>query len=179
MLPLGTPLPEFSLLDAATNNIVSTSAIGTCNGFLIMFICNHCPFVVHIRQELIKVAHEALDMKMCVIAINSNSIDSQPQDGPEHMKSLAQLEGWHFPFTHDSTQDVAKAFMAACTPDIYLFDRERKLAYRGQFDESRPSNGKPVTGADLRAALSAVARGLPVPAEQKPSIGCNIKWKIA
>jgi hypothetical protein len=177
MLALGTLLPEFSLIDAVTGNITSTRAIGPRNGFLIMFICNHCPFVVHIRLELIKVAHEALELNMCVIAINSNNIDSHPQDGPEHMKALAQSEGWRFPFVHDSTQEVAKSFMAACTPDIYLFDKERKLAYRGQFDDSRPSNGKPVTGSDLRAALAAVAGGLPVPAEQKPSIGCNIKWK--
>ena len=179
MLALGTPLPEFSLVDAVTNSVVNTRAIGKCDGFLIMFICNHCPFVVHIRQELVKVAHEALDMNMRVVAINSNSIDSHPQDGPQHMKALAQSEGWRFPFVYDSTQEVAKAYMAACTPDIYLFDRERKLAYRGQFDDSRPSNGKPVTGSDLRAALTAMAGGLPVPAEQKPSIGCNIKWKSA
>jgi peroxiredoxin len=177
MLPLGTSLPEFSLVDAVTGQAVNTRGLQMQHGVLVMFICNHCPFVIHIRHELVRVAHEALDMGYAVIAVNSNSIDSHPQDGPEHMKELASSESWRFPFVFDSSQNVAKAFSAACTPDLYLFDRLRKLVYRGQFDDSRPSNGKPVTGADLRAALSAIAAGLPVPAEQRASIGCNIKWK--
>ena len=177
MLALGTKLPDFSLVDAVSGQLVSSSKIDAKNGVLVLFICNHCPFVIHIRKELVKVASVALDAGIAVVAINSNSIESHPQDGPTHMKQLATSEGWRFPFLFDDTQAVAKSFMAACTPDIYLFDANRALAYRGQFDDSRPSNGKPVTGADLRAAIAAVVAGQPVPAEQKPSIGCNIKWK--
>ena len=144
---------------------------------LVLFICNHCPFVIHIRKELVKAAEEALNAGVSVIAINSNSIDSHPQDGPVHMKELASSESWRFPFAFDETQVVAKAFTAACTPDIFLFDANRELAYRGQFDDSRPSNGKPVTGADLRVALAAIVAKKPVSENQRPSIGCNIKWK--
>jgi peroxiredoxin len=179
MLPLGTGLPEFSLLDAVSGRAVAQRDLAGPRGVLVLFICNHCPFVVHIRRELVKVAHEALDLGMSVVAINSNSAESHPQDGPVHMKQLAQSEQWRFPFVFDETQDVAKAFTAACTPDIFLFDAQRTLVYRGQFDDSRPSNGLPVTGADLRAAIAAVASGKPITIEQKPSIGCNIKWKVA
>jgi len=175
MLALGTKLPEFSLVDAVTGNLVSASDIE--NGILVMFICNHCPFVIHIRSELVKVANEALNAGVTVVAINSNSIESHPQDGPKHMKELALAEGWRFPFLFDDTQRVAKSFTAACTPDIFLFDAHQELAYRGQFDDSRPSNGKPVTGADLRAAVAAVVAKKPVSQAQEPSIGCNIKWK--
>ena len=177
MLALGTKLPAFSLVDAVTGRTVSTEGLAAQNGVLVLFICNHCPFVIHIRKELVKVATEALDAGLAVVAINSNSIESHPQDGPTHMKELALEEGWLFPFVFDETQNAAKAFMAACTPDIYLFDAKLELAYRGQFDDSRPSNGKPVTGADLRAALAAVVAKKPVAGEQRPSIGCNIKWK--
>ncbi len=176
MMPLGTPMPEFALTDTVTGRLVNTRELESRTGFLVLFICNHCPFVIHIRQELVKVAHEALDLNVHVVAINSNSVQSHPQDGPEHMKALAQSERWRFPFLFDQTQAVAKDFGAACTPDIFLFDRDRHLAYRGQFDASRPSNGKPVTGSDLRTAIKALAAGLPVPTDQKPSIGCNIKW---
>lgn len=176
MLSLGTKLPEFSLNDAVTGKSVTASDLLGPKGSLVLFICNHCPFVIHIRQELVKVAHEALNTGIAVAAVNSNSINSHPQDGPTHMKELALAEGWRFPFLFDKTQDVAKTFTAACTPDIFLFDSQRALAYRGQFDDSRPSNGKPVTGADLRAAMAAVAAGKPAPTNQKPSIGCNIKW---
>ena len=177
MLALGTQLPAFSLVDAVTGRVISSDTLEAENGVLVMFICNHCPFVIHIRKELVKVATDALDAGIAVVAVNSNSIESHPQDGPTHMKQLATSEGWRFPFVFDETQAVAKSFMAACTPDIYLFDANRTLAYRGQFDDSRPSNGKPVTGADLRAAIAAVVAKKPVPGEQKPSIGCNIKWK--
>jgi len=177
MLALGTKLPAFSLVDSVTGQRVSDTTLDAANGVLVLFICNHCPFVIHIRSELVKVATEALDHGIAVVAINSNSIDSHPQDGPTHMKELALSEGWRFPFVFDETQGVASAFMAACTPDIYLFDAKRELVYRGQFDDSRPSNGKPVTGADLRAAIAAVLAKRPVPSEQTPSIGCNIKWK--
>ena len=142
-----------------------------------MFLSNHCPFVVHVRAALVAAAHEALDAGLAVFAINSNSVASHPQDGPEPMAQLARGEGWRFPFLFDDSQDVARAFAAACTPDLYVFDGAVRLAYRGQFDDSRPSNGKPVTGRDLRAAVEAVAAGRAVAAEQRPSIGCSIKWK--
>jgi peroxiredoxin len=178
MLPLGTPLPGFRLVDVRTGREVDASeeARGK-KGLLVAFICNHCPFVVHIRQELVRVAHEALDRGVAVLAVNSNDEVSHPEDGPEAMRGLAQKEGWRFPFLFDRTQEVAKTFRAACTPDLYLFDGQLRLAYRGQFDDSRPSNGKPVTGASLRAALEAVASGRAPGAEQKASVGCNIKWK--
>lgn len=177
MLALGTKLPEFNLVDAVTGQSVSARSLSGPRGVLVLFICNHCPFVIHIRPELVKVAKDALAAGVSVIAINSNSIDSHPQDGPTHMKELAESEGWQFPFAFDDTQEVAKAFTAACTPDIFLFDAKRELVYRGQFDDSRPSNGKPVTGANLRAAVAAVVAGRPVSEIQRPSIGCNIKWK--
>jgi thiol-disulfide isomerase/thioredoxin len=176
MMPLGTSMPEFALTDVVSGGLVNTKLLETRNGILVMFICNHCPFVIHIRQRLLTVAHEALDLGVNVVAINSNSAVTHPQDGPDKMRVLAESGGWRFPFVFDDTQDIAKVFRAACTPDIYLFDRNRKLAYRGQFDDSRPSNDKPVTGADLRAAIEAVAKGLPVSMDQKPSIGCSIKW---
>jgi peroxiredoxin len=178
MLTLGTKLPEFALLDAVTGQSVSSGDLKGPRGVLVLFICNHCPFVIHIRQALVKAADEALNAGVSVIAINSNSADSHPQDGPKHMKELALSEGWRFPFAFDETQEVARAFTAACTPDIFLFNANRELAYRGQFDDSRPSNGKPVTGADLRAAISAVVAQKPVSENQQPSIGCNIKWKM-
>ncbi len=144
---------------------------------LIMFLCNHCPFVVHIRRELVRVAHGALDRGLAVFAINSNDADSYPQDGPAAMAQLAGEEGWRFPFLFDQTQDVARAMQARCTPDLFLFDAADKLAYRGQFDDSRPGNGKPVTGRDLQSAIDAVASGQPPAKEQKPSVGCSIKWR--
>ncbi len=178
MLALGTPMPPVHLVDTVTfaNVDVGKLAEGK-RGTLVMFICNHCPYVVHIRRELVKAAHEALGRGMAVVAINSNSVASHPQDGPSHMASLARSEGWRFPFLFDETQDIARAFRAACTPDLYVFDAAGKLAYRGQFDDSRPSNRKPVTGRDLRAALEAVAAGKAPSPEQRASIGCNIKWK--
>jgi peroxiredoxin len=176
MLPLGTKLPAFTLPNAVDGQPVASSALGGAKGTLVMFICNHCPYVIHIRSELIKAAHEAVDQGFAVVAINSNSTRTHPQDGPEHMKTLATTERWRFPFLFDETQDVARAFHAACTPDLFLFDGKGALAYRGQFDDSRPSNGKPVTGADLRAAIATVAKGETPSPEQRASIGCNIKW---
>ncbi len=177
MLALGTKLPAFSLVDTVSGKTVSNANLHGKLGALVVFICNHCPYVVHIRHEFAKVAHEAQDSGLAVVAISSNSVQSHPQDGPSHMKELAKSEGWRFPYLFDESQDVARAFDAACTPDIFLFDSRGELVYRGQFDDSRPSNGKPVTGADLRAAIAAVVAGKPVSPEQKPSIGCNIKWK--
>jgi len=176
-LALETPLPHTRLRDAVDGEWVDISQLSAGKrGTLVMFLCNHCPFVVHIRQELVRTAHEALDRGIAVAAINSNDLDSYPQDGPEAMKRLAKEEKWRFPFLFDQTQDVARAFHAACTPDLYVFDASQRLAYHGQFDDSRPSNGKPVTGRDLRSALDAVASGRKPAQKQEPSIGCNIKW---
>jgi hypothetical protein len=178
MLPLGTSLPPLRLIDAVTDRTVDAAqeARGK-KGLLVAFICNHCPFVKHIRCELLRVAHDALDRGFAVLAVNSNDEKAFPEDGPAGMKQLGQGERWRFPFLFDETQAVAKAFHAACTPDLFLFDAELRLVYRGQFDDSRPSNGKPVTGASLSAAIEAVAAGQTPAADQKPSVGCNIKWK--
>jgi thiol-disulfide isomerase/thioredoxin len=176
MLPLGTPLPSFRLPDVVKGTPVTDADLKGHSGALVMFICNHCPYVMHIRERLVQVAHQAIHEGFAVVAINSNSIKTHPGDGPAHMKELAVAEKWRFPFLYDESQDVAKAFQAACTPDLFLFDAARKLAYRGQFDDSRPKNGKPVTGKDLLDAITAVAAGKPAPADQKASIGCNIKW---
>ncbi len=178
MLPLGTPAPTLRLTDAVTGRVVDAAeAARSKKGLLVAFICNHCPFVKHIRKELVRVAHAALDEGLAVLAVNSNDEKVFPEDGPAAMRQLAREEGWRFPFLFDETQEVAKAFRAACTPDLFLFDRGLRLAYRGQFDDSRPSNGKPVTGASLSAAIEAVAAGRSPAAEQKPSVGCNIKWR--
>jgi thiol-disulfide isomerase/thioredoxin len=175
MLPLGSALPAFELTDAITGKSFSSRQIGP-RGALVMFICNHCPFVIHVRPQLIKVANAAVERGLTVYAINSNSAETHPQDGPQHMKELATSEKWRFPFLFDATQSVAKAFQAACTPDFYLFDGGGKLVYRGQFDDSRPSLATPVTGADLQAAIDALLDGKPAPEKQKASLGCNIKW---
>jgi hypothetical protein len=178
MLPLGTALPPVVLANAVDGKKVDVATLAAgSRGVLVAFICNHCPYVVHLRKELVRAAHDALDRGLAVVAINSNDAESYPQDGPGPMARLAKDEKWRFPFLFDASQDVARAFGAECTPDLYLFDAEGKLAYRGQFDDSRPSNGKPVTGSDLRAAIDAVVAGRKPAAAQKPSIGCNIKWR--
>lgn len=178
MLPLGTPLPALRLADAVTGRTVDAAeAARGKKGLLVAFICNHCPFVRHVRKELVRVAHAALDGGFAVLAVNSNDERAFPEDGPAAMRKLAREEGWRFPFLFDETQEGAKAFRAACTPDLFLFDAGLRLAYRGQFDDSRPSNDEPVTGASLSAAIEAVAAGRSPAAEQKPSVGCNIKWK--
>jgi thiol-disulfide isomerase/thioredoxin len=142
-----------------------------------MFICAHCPFVKHVQQELAKLGRDYVMRGVGIVAISANSAQTHPQDAPEQLKAMAQSLGFNFPYCYDETQAVAKAYTAACTPDFFLFDADKKLVYRGQLDDSRPSNGLPVTGADLRAALDAVLAHQPVSAQQKPSIGCNIKWK--
>jgi hypothetical protein len=178
MMDLGTPLPAARLVDAVTGAEVDVAALSAGKkGLVVLFVCNHCPYVVHIRKELVRAAHEAIDQGLAVVAINSNDTGSHPQDGPEAMARLAKAEEWRFPFLFDATQEVARAFHAACTPDLYVFDANQRLAYRGQFDDSRPSNGKPVTGRDLRAAVHAVAGGTAPSTEQRPSVGCNIKWR--
>jgi thiol-disulfide isomerase/thioredoxin len=178
MLPLGTPLPRFRLTDAVSGRPVEGAELARGKkGLLVAFICNHCPYVKHIRGELVRVAHQALDQGFAVAAVNSNDEAAYPQDGPATMKQLASEEGWRFPFLFDETQEVARAFRAACTPDLFLFDGSLRLAYRGQFDDSRPSLPRPVDGASLRAAVAAVAAGKAPSPEQRPSVGCNIKWK--
>jgi thioredoxin-related protein len=178
MLALGTPLPVIQLKNAVDGSLVDVGAVSAGKkGALVMFICNHCPFVVHVRKELVKTAHDAIDRGLAAFAINANDAEAYPQDGPEAMAKLAREEGWRFPFLFDATQEVARAMRAQCTPDLYLYDGLGTLAYRGQLDDSRPSNGKPVTGKDLRAAVDAVASGRAPEAEQKPSVGCSIKWR--
>jgi peroxiredoxin len=175
MLPLGTKAPEFSLTDTVTGQTVSLADIGE-TAVLVMFICNHCPFVIHVRDEITRMVSDYRDRGVAFVGINSNSIETHPQDGPDKMKALAEELGWEFPFLFDATQEVAKAYHAACTPDFFLFDANHLLAYRGQLDDSRPPNDVPVTGKDLRSAIDAVLAGESVPSDQKPSIGCNIKW---
>ena len=176
MRPLGTMLPAFRLRDL-DDRIVSSADVSGGAALLVAFICPHCPFVKHIRQELSRVASDYAARALSVVAINSNDIAAFPQDGLEGMRDEARAAGYTFPYLLDEQQDVAKAFHAACTPDLFLFDGGGMLVYRGQFDDSRPGNGVPVTGADLRAAVDAVLGGTPVRAAQKASVGCNIKWK--
>lgn len=176
MLPLGTPAPEFSLPDTSGKR-VSLEDFRTCKALLVMFISNHCPFVKHVRAELARLGKEYQAKGTGVVAIMSNDVVNYPDDSPEKMKAEAAAAGFTFPYLYDETQAVAKAYRAACTPDFFLFDAAHKLAYRGQLDASRPGNGIPVTGADLRAALDAVLEGRAAPEKQRPSIGCNIKWK--
>lgn len=176
MLPLGTQVPDFQLPDAA-GKLRGPADVAQAAGLLVAFVCNHCPYVVHIAPTLGERARQWMAQGLAVIAINANDIAAYPQDGPDHMTSFAAQHGWAFPYLLDETQQVASSFQAACTPDLFLFDAERKLAYRGQFDASRPGNNQPVTGDDLDRAVQAVLAGQPVPGEQSPSIGCNIKWK--
>ena len=177
MLDLGTALPTFSLRDAVSGRTVTPAEVAGDRGTLVMFLCNHCPFVKHVLPEIGRVGAEALSGGIGVVAINSNDVVAYPDDAPDRMRELALAEGWRFPYVHDETQDVAKAFRAACTPDFFLFDPDGRLVYRGQLDGSRPGSDVPVTGADLRRALTAVRAGQSVPEPQLPSLGCNIKWK--
>ncbi len=176
-LPLGTPAPNFSLPDVVTGQVVSLDDFKDARALLVMFLCNHCPYVIHIRERLGTIAGMYQKKGVAVVAINSNDVEAYPDDRPEEMRRIAREKRWTFPFLFDETQEVAKAFRAACTPDFYLFDKDRKLVYHGQLDRSRPSNRHPVTGEDLRAAMERLLHGLPIPGEQAPSTGCNIKWK--
>lgn len=179
MLPLGTQAPGFSLENVITGNMINlhhsnTDSIAT----VIFFICNHCPYVKHINQALTQLALDYIPKQIQFIAINANDIEQYPDDSPENMKITAAKEGYPFPYLFDSTQEVAKAYEAACTPDFYVFDKTLSLVYRGQFDDSRPGNTIKPSGASIRHALNCLIEGSPVPSEnQKPSIGCNIKWK--
>ena len=176
MLPLGTTAPDFQLPDTH-GKPVSTSDFKNAPALLVIFMCNHCPYVIHIRQGLAQLGRDYQPKGVAMIGINSNDAVNYPADSPARMKDQARTAGYTFPYLFDESQSVAKAYRAACTPDIYLFDVRHKLVYRGQFDDSRPGNGVPVTGRDLRAALDAVLAGKPVSATQTPSMGCNIKWK--
>ena len=175
MLALDTPLPEFSLEDVMTGKTV-TSGDFAGEPVVVMFICAHCPFVKHLEQGITDFAEEYATKDVNIVAIMSNDVANYPDDAPEKLKAQAQQFGWNFPYLHDADQSVAKAFTAACTPDFFVFDGFGKLAYRGQFDNSRPGDGSPVTGDDLRRALTSVLAGAPVSEDQNPSIGCNIKW---
>jgi peroxiredoxin len=175
MLPLGTAAPAFRLPDL-NGHMTTLGDFAGQRGLVVAFICNHCPFVKHIRAEFARFAREYQPRGIAVVAINSNDIQAYPQDGPKGMAEEARSAGYTFPYLFDETQQVARAYQAACTPDLYLFDGDRKLVYRGQFDDSRPGRGTP-SGADLRAASDALLGGKPVSAQQKASIGCNIKWK--
>ena len=177
MLPLGTPMPEFSLVNAVDGRTLSSSELGGQAGTVVMFICNHCPFVKHVKEELGYLSNDYASHGVTFVAINSNDVKQYPDDAPPRMKQLAEAQGWDFPYLLDETQEVAKAFKAACTPDFFVFDGEQELVYRGQLDDSRPSNDIPVTGTDLRTALDALLAGQPISEEQKPSLGCNVKWK--
>lgn len=176
MAPLGMRAPQFRLADF-NGTQVSLDDFSRAPALLVMFICNHCPFVKHVRRELAALAREYQTLGVAVVAIASNDVAQYPQDGPEGMAEEARGAGYTFPYLYDESQDVAKAYRAACTPDFYVFDRERRLVYRGQMDGSRPSNDIPITGSDLRAALDAVLASEPLRIEQRASIGCNIKWK--
>jgi peroxiredoxin len=176
MLPLGTKAPEFRLPDPS-GKLVALTDFKRAPALLVIFMCNHCPYVKHIREGLAKLARDYQPRGVAVVGISSNDVAGYPDDSPAKMAQEAKSAGYTFPYLYDETQAVAKAYRAACTPDLYLFDQDQRLVYRGQFDDSRPGNGVPVTGKDLRAALDAVLAGKPAPANQKPSIGCNIKWK--
>lgn len=175
MLALGTELPQFKLPDTDGKLIASSDFKG--KPLLVMFICNHCPFVIHVRGQLASIGRDYSAKGVGIVAINSNDVVAHPDDSPEKMKLEKTNAGYVFPYLFDKSQAVARAFHAECTPDIYLFDASHKLVYRGQLDDSRPSNKIPVSGKDLRTALDAVVAKQPVPFEQKPSLGCNIKWK--
>jgi peroxiredoxin len=176
MIELGTTAPDFALPDTEGRQVTRDS-LAAAPALLVMFICNHCPFVKHIRAGLAAFGRDYQRRGLAIVAVNSNDVAAHPADSPERMAEEAKAAGWVFPYLYDESQEVARAYGAACTPDFFLFDRARRLAYRGQFDASRPSNRLPVTGADLRAAADAVLAGRPAPADQRPSIGCNIKWK--
>ena len=177
MLPLGTKAINFNLLNPVTGSYQSLDELKSDKATVIAFICNHCPYVIHINPKFAEIADIYTAQGVSFIAINSNDVENYPSDSPENMVKTAKKEGYNFPYLYDETQEVAKSFQAACTPDLYVFDGEMSLVYRGQFDSSRPGNAFPVTGDDLTSALDAIIEGKPVNSVQKASMGCNIKWK--
>lgn len=176
MLPLGTAAPDFSLVNV-DGRTVSLSDFGQAPALLVIFMCNHCPYVIHVSDQLAQLGRDYLARGVAVVGISSNDVSKYPADSPEQMVAEAEQRGYPFPYLYDPTQEVAQAYRAACTPDFFLFDAKQKLVYRGQLDSSRPGNDIPVTGEDLRAALEAVLSGQAPPQDQTPSLGCNIKWK--
>lgn len=177
MLALGTQAPAFQLPDVVSGETVSLESFAGKTGLLVMFICRHCPFVKHVQAELAKLGQDYTPQNIGIVAISANDAANYPDDAPASLKAMAQELGFTFPLCYDESQETAKAYTAACTPDFFLFDGDFKLVYRGQLDDSRPGNDKPVDGRDLRSALDALLAKQPVSSEQKPSIGCNIKWK--
>jgi peroxiredoxin len=177
MLALGTAAPEFQLPDVVSGENISLATFSGSKALLLMFICQHCPFVKHIQAELAKIGQDYRDRPLGIVAISANDVANYPDDSPQKLKQMAQELTFNFPVCYDESQAVAKSYTAACTPDFFLFDTAKKLVYRGQLDDSRPSNGIPVTGQDLRQAINAVLQDRAIDFEQKPSIGCNIKWK--
>ena len=178
MLPLGTLAPDFQLPDVVSDRTLSLVSFASKKGLLVMFICQHCPFVIHIKHQLSNLGKDYANSELGIVAISSNDADKYPDDGPESLKKMATECGFTFPICYDESQETAKAYTAACTPDFFLFDKEQRLAYRGQLDDSRPGNDKPANGKDLREAIDRLLAGEEIdPDTQKPSIGCNIKWK--
>lgn len=177
MMTLGTQAPQFSLADVVSGKTYDLKAFQQKSALLVMFICRHCPFVKHVEKQLSTLGHDYAGKDLGIVAISSNDAEAYPEDAPASLKQQAETLGFGFPYLYDATQNVAKAYGAVCTPDFFLFDKQRKLAYRGQLDGSRPGNDVPNDGRDLRAAIEKVLKGQPVSPEQKPSIGCNIKWK--
>jgi peroxiredoxin len=177
MLPLGTQAPDFNLPDTVSGKAFNLKSFAGKKALLVMFICQHCPYVQHIKKELAKLGKDYAKKDIGIVAISSNDAENYPDDAPAGLKAMAVAEGFIYPLLYDESQEVAKEYTAACTPDIYLFDKNRKLVYRGQLDDSRPGNNKPVTGRDLRAAMDAVLADKPVTTDQRPATGCNIKWK--
>jgi peroxiredoxin len=177
MVPLGTSAIDFSLTDVASGKSVSLKNFDKKKALLIMFICRHCPYVQHMKRELARIGKDYENENVGIVAISANDALKYPDDAPNRLKEFCEENGYNFPLCFDDTQEVAKAYYATCTPDFFLYNKDRKLVYRGQLDDSRPDNGKPVSGKDLRAAMDAVLKDQPVPFNQKPSMGCNIKWK--
>lgn len=177
MLALGTPAPAFSLPDVVSECTISLATFAKQRALLVMFLCRHCPYVVHVREELARLGQDYATQDVGIVAISANDASQYPEDAPEQLRAMAKELRFTFPLCYDASQQTAQAYTAACTPDFFLFDRERRLVYRGQLDESRPGNGRPVTGHDLRSAIEAVLAGQPVSSAQRPSLGCNIKWK--
>lgn len=177
MLPLGSEAPDFELQDVVSDRTLSRDDLKGEKGTLVMFICNHCPYVIHVHEQLVKLPEEYRNNGISTVAISSNDISNYPQDSPEKMKELAKEKNFSFPYLYDESQEIAKAYEAACTPDFYLFDEDLKLVYRGQLDGSRPGNNEPVTGKDLRDAIDNLLSGNSISEDQRPSMGCSIKWK--
>ncbi len=178
MIPLGSTAPDFTLPDTVSGKKMSLKQLKSNKATVIMFICNHCPYVQHVNHELVRLANEYIPKRVSFIAISSNDIQQFPDDAPDEMKEVANRLSYPFPYLYDESQDVARLYDAACTPDFYIYDKKMKLVYRGQLDDSRPGSNIPVTGKDVRAALDNILIGKPVNVDQKPSIGCNIKWKV-